>query len=196
MRCCASTSPTPKPWRARPYSARTTAAVYVGDDDQTEEIDAKLSAPDVWTGFGTFLRQCYDPNEEASFSKVRKLLGSKLHERGETELGDVIKQWRKAQANLRSKPLEEHVQERMIEDGLMPGSEIVQGPASPHQLLDAFWNGRLIHWGDQRKKLDHLQRDPFNAGWSEIWARQAATDLAHIYIGFAVLVRNALGDLA
>jgi hypothetical protein len=171
--------------------ASDTVTVHIADDNTGEEIDAKLSAEDVWTGFGTMLRQCYDPNEEASFARVRKLLANTLYERSDTDRGGVIRQWRKAQTALAQKALEEHVQERMIEDGLMPGPEIVQGPESPHQLLDAFWNGRQIHWGDQREKLAYLQRDAFHAAWSEIWTRQAANDLAHIYIGFAVLVRKA-----
>jgi hypothetical protein len=176
--------------------------VNIADNGQSEEIDARFSDPDVTSGFAALLRQCYMPDEEASFSKVRKLLGARLHDRGDEQLLDVLKHWRKAHAALRAKALKELIQEGMVEEGLMPAesqdpdgnwsSSIVRGPASPDQLLRAFWYGGQIHWGNQRNALSVLQREPFEAAWSDIWARQVAAELAHLYIGFAVLVRQAV----
>jgi hypothetical protein len=72
-------------------------------------------------------------------------------------------------------------------------SNIVRAPTSPDQLLRAYWFADLIHWGDQRKALAALQRHPFETAWSDLYARECAVELGHLYIGFAVLVSNALG---
>jgi hypothetical protein len=77
----------------------------------------------------------------------------------------------------------------MVEKVLMP-PEIVQAPASPRQFFAAFWSGDQMHWGDKRNDLKALQRDPVGAALADLAARQAAVDFAHLYIGFAVLVRK------
>jgi hypothetical protein len=169
--------------------------INIADDGQSEDIDARLSAHDVTIGFMAALRQCYVHDEDASFAKVRKLLTSRLRERGDDELLDVLKQWRKAHARLDGKTLEELVQERMVEEQQMP-PEIVQAPASPRQLFAAFWSGDMIHWGHKRGDLKALQRNPVQAALSDLTTREAAVDFAHLYAGFAVLVRSALGQAA
>jgi hypothetical protein len=177
--------------------------VKIADDGLSEEVDARFSDPDVTTGFAALLRQCYMPDEEASFSRVRKVLGARLHALGDAGLEEVLKQSRRVHVALHNKSLEELIQERMVQEGLMPAqsqdpegnwsSSIVRGPASPDELLRAFWHGGQIHWGDKRETLGHLQRNRFEAAWSDIHARQCAVELAHFYLGFATLVRNALG---
>ncbi len=169
------------------------------EDFTNVSITSDLSPPDVTTGFLAMLRQCYADGEEAAFSKVRKVLSKRLAEAGVTEALDVVNQWRKAHAKLRNKSLEEQVQERMIEDGLMPGpahgpdSNVVRDPSTPHKLLLAFQYGGLIHWGKHRSALSALRNEPFIAGMSEMAMRAAALDFAHFYLGFAVLLEHALG---
>jgi hypothetical protein len=178
-------------------------SVSIAEDD-SEDIDAVFSDPDVTAGFGTFLRQCYIPDEEASFSRVRKVLAVRVHALGDAALEDTLKKWRRAQAALRRQALEELIQERLVEEGVMPAespgpdgnvsSNIVRAPTSPDQLLRAYWFADLIHWGDQRKALAALQRNPFETAWSDLYARKCAVEIGHLYIGFAVLVSNALGQ--
>ena len=48
--------------------------VRLADDGLSEEVGARFSDADVTTGFATLLRQCYMPDEEASFSRVRKVM--------------------------------------------------------------------------------------------------------------------------
>jgi hypothetical protein len=50
-----------------------------------------------------------------------------------------------------------------------------------------------MHWGDKRNDLKALQRDPVGSSLADLAARQAAVDFAHLYIGFAVLVKHAVG---
>lgn len=172
------------------------------DDVGEEVIEQDLSDPDVTTGHMVFLRQCYAGDEEASFSKVRKILEHRLHEAGATLALEILKRWRKAHAQLLNRTLEEHVQERMVKEGLMPGdtigpdgethSAIVRSPASPRELLQTLWYGDQIHWGKHREALAVIRADPF---WESMWemaAREASTELAHFYLGFALLLESAL----
>jgi hypothetical protein len=172
------------------------------DNDGPEHIEQELSAPDITTGHMVFLRQCYADDEEASFSKVRKVLEARLHQAGESAALDILKAWRKAHARLLNQSLEEHVQERMVVEGLMPGqstgpdgqarSMIVRDPASPMEMLRLFWYGDQIHWGKHREALAAITADPYDEAMWQISARQAASDLAHFYLGFALVVVTAL----
>jgi len=164
-----------------------------------EQVEADLSPPDVTVGFMALLRQCYANDEDASFVKVRKALGKHLHAASLLEELSVVREWQHVHNGLLNKSLEEHVQERLREEGEIPGplegpdSMIVRDFAPPHELLRAFWYGDQIHWGRQRAALASLQRDPFRAALSDLQSRAVALDLAHLYIGFAVLVERALG---
>lgn len=163
-----------------------------------EQVEADLSPPDVTVGFMALLRQCYANDEDASFVRVRKALGKHLHAASLLAELTVVREWQHAHNGLLNKSLEEHVQEGLREEGEIPGplegpdSMIVRDFAPPHELLRAFWYGDQIHWGKQRAALAALQRDPIRAALSDLQSRAVALDLAHLYIGFAVLVERAL----
>jgi hypothetical protein len=178
--------------------------VDIADFTDEERITTELSDPDVTTGFMVLMRQCYSPDEEASFAKVRKVLEHRLYEAGDSVSVDVIKQWKKAHARLNNNSLEELVQEQLVEEGKMPGesvdpdgkphSMVVRDPAAPCVLLRTCWYGGQVHWGSTRKQLATIQADPFEAGRWEIATRQAATDFAHFYTGFALLAEAVLKE--
>ncbi len=173
--------------------------ISIDDFTNEESIESDLSPQDLTTGFLTMLRQCYADGEEASFAKARTVLSRRLAESGRTIELDVVAQWRKAHAKLMNKSLEEHVQEQMIADGLMPGpadgpdAMVVRDPAPPRELLLAFQYGGLIHWGKHKGALSALQSDPYFAAVSDMAVRASALDFAHFYIGFAALLERALG---
>lgn len=141
------------------------------------------------------LRQLLAPNEEGSFSKVRKALGRRLKESDSDAELVIVLQWRRAHARLGNMGLEELVQLQMQADGLMPGdeTEIVRDPAPPRELLRAFQYGDLVHWGDARSDMRVLRADPVIYGRAEMGMRAAAIDHAHFYLGFSVLIERALG---
>jgi hypothetical protein len=178
--------------------------INIADDGHGEKVVSTLSDDDITAGHMVFLRQCYADDEEASFAKARKLLEKGLHAAGHAIPLGQVKHWRKAHAAIRNQAVEELVQERMVAEKLMPGetdgpdgerhSAIVRAPASPAEMLRAFWYGDQIHWGKHRDALAAVQADPF---WESMWqihARQAAVDLAHFYCGYAVLVDMALAE--
>jgi hypothetical protein len=176
--------------------------IDIADFGDAEAVRTELSDPDVTTGFMVLMRQCYANDEEASFAKVRKVLEHRLHEAGDTASLDVLKRWRGAHARLLNNALEELVQEQLIADGKMPAelpgpdgqmsSSVVRAPAAPAVLLRTFWYGGQVHWGSARTTLAAIQADPFDAGMWEISARGAATDFAHFYMGYALVVETIL----
>jgi hypothetical protein len=178
--------------------------IDIADFGHEEAVRTELSDPDVTTGFMVLMRQCYANNEEAGFAKVRKVLEHRLHEAGDTASLGVLKQWRKAHARLLNNTLEELVQEQLIADGKMPAqlpgpngqmsSSVVRAPAAPAELLRTVWYGDQVHWGSTRKALAAIQVDPFDAGIWEIATRQAATDFAHFYMGYALLAETILNS--
>jgi len=176
--------------------------ISVPDFGEGESIESELSEPDVTVGFMVLLRQCYADDEEASFSKVRKVIERRLHDKSDVASLGVLKAWRRAHGKLKTHSLEELVQEQLIADKRMPAempnpdgqmeSAVVRAPAPPAQLLLTFWYGDQLHWGKNREALRALQSDPFDSATWDIAARQAALDLAHFYLGFALLVDAVL----
>jgi hypothetical protein len=179
--------------------------VRVSDTDGSVSVETELSDSDLTAGFMVMLRQCYADDEEASFSKVRTILERRLHETSDSDALDVLRRWRRAQASLRNKTSEELIQEAMIADGQLPKelvgpdgetrSPVVRPPESPHQMLQTFWYGSQVHWGKSRDALNEIQGDPYQSARWEVEARQAAVDLGHFYVGFAVIVERALGNM-
>jgi hypothetical protein len=183
--------------------ADDSVTISIPDDDGDDEgVDSELSDPDITVGHMVFVRQCFADSEEASFSKACKILQRRLYESGEKQAIDILISWRKAHARLLNQTLEELVQERMVSDGLMPAdtvgpdgkthSAIVRAPASPRELLQTLWYGDQMHWGKHRHALSSIQADPFAEAMWEMAARQASSDLAHLYLGFALLLEAAL----
>jgi hypothetical protein len=131
--------------------------ISIPDFGEGEDVESEFSDPDVTAGFMVFLRQWYADDEEASFSKLRKVIEHRLHEVGDTASVDIVKAWRRAHAKLKNQALEELVQEQLIADQKMPRetqnpdghmeSGVVRAPASPSELLLTFWYGGQIHWG-------------------------------------------------
>lgn len=182
-------------------SAKDHVTINVPDFGGQEEVLVDFSAPDVTTGFMVLLRQCYAHDEEASFAKARKIVEHRLFEVGDIETLETLKAWRKAHARLLSQALEELVQEQLVADRRMPGeldgpggkrSAVVRAPAPPSELLRTFWYGDQIHWGSQREALGALHADSFQSAWWNIHARHAALDIAHFYVGYAMLVERIL----
>jgi len=182
-------------------SAEDKVQVNIPDAGGPEKVETSFSAPDVTSGFMVLLRQCYAHDEEASFVKTRKVVEHRAHEAGDTATLETSKLWRRAHARLLNQALEELVQEQLVADGKLPAemegpdgprSPVVRAPAAPSELLRTFWYGDQIHWGSQRQALATLGKDRFWAAWWNMYARLAALDLAHIYIGYAVLVERIL----
>jgi hypothetical protein len=187
-------------------AATDSVRVSFSDDDDEVTVEENFSADDITTGFMVQLRQCFADDEEASFSKARKLLARSFYDAGDTAATQTLKLWREAHGALGNTALDELAQEQMIKDGMLPATiedpdgnrvaPIVRAPASPRELLQTLWYGGQIHWGKNREPLAEIEADPFDAGMWQISARQAGADLAHFYMGFALLVERVLEKAA
>jgi hypothetical protein len=67
---------------------------------------------------------------------------------------------------------------------------------SPTTLLSLYDYGDLLHWDRGREVLAGWDRDEFRAGERRFAFLAAACALAHLHIGFAVLVATATGRAA
>lgn len=186
--------------------AQDTARFHFGPAMKDIQVETSLSAHDVTVGFMVLLRQCFADDEEASFSRVRQILGRHFHEAGDVAANNTLKLWKDAHAAMRNKSLDELAQERLIEEGKLPAllpmpagsvaSPVVRAPASPDLMLRTFWYGDYVHWGDRREEYDTAMLDEWSAANWQIGARKAAVDFTHFYLGFALLVERVLAAQA
>jgi hypothetical protein len=187
--------------KATLLGASDSVKINIMDITDEESIEAVFSDTDVTVGFMVLLRQCYADGEEASFSKASKILGRRVNEQGDDGAQVAIKSWHRAHSRLGNKTLEELVQYHLIADGLMPAqlpgpdgltSAVVPSPAPPKELFAKLWYGGQVHWGKHRTDMADIQADPFDNAMWQITTRQAAVELAHFYLGYALLIETAL----
>ncbi len=186
--------------------AQDSVRIHFGPEAPDERVETDLSAQDVTVGFMVLLRQCYADAEEASFSKVRKVLERLLHDAGDQASLAVLKLWRQAHADLKNKGLDELVHEKLIEQGELPAlaldpnggmsPPVVRPSAPPQDMLQTFWYGGQVHWGSRREAYSENMDDPFSGAMLEINVRQVAVVFAHLYLGFARLVDAKLSGSA
>lgn len=182
--------------------AEESVTINIMDLTDEESIETIFSETDVTVGFMILLRQCYADGEEASFSKVSSILGRRINEHGDTTAQEVLKFWHRAHKRLGNKTLEELIQLQLIASGEMPAhfaredgqfeSTVLPSPAPPKELFAKLWYGGQVHWGKHRDDMAESKADPFAYAMWEIATRQSAVELAHFYLGYALLVETAL----
>lgn len=163
-----------------------------------EEVRPEFSRTDLQVGFAGLLRQCDSTKERASFHGVRGILTRKaadVHDDAhEARLG-YLKTWRDAAKTLRLKSLNQLIRDKLVADeGLQAfayGEE-----HSPAYLLSLYNYGDLIHWdSDKSAVVAEFERDPYIESDRRLAYLDAASGLAHLYIGFAELARAAVGRI-
>jgi hypothetical protein len=163
--------------------------------DGPEEIEGQLSPPDVQAGFAVLLRQCDSPNERAHFGRVLAVLRAGAGCEGDTEQANrltTLDAWGRAANRLHAKSLNQLLRNKLVAEG---GKAFeYQEEHSPQQLLAAYNYGDLIHWGDRSSVVQAWEADPYVELDRRLAYLNGAAALAHLYIGFAELVRTALGQ--
>jgi hypothetical protein len=171
--------------------------VFLATLDATPVIDETTSSVDATVGFLTMFRQCYAPDELASFKRVWDLVARELHRLG-ADMGP-LKEWKKAHARLRRVQLDDLILVQAAARGHVPEHvgrphETPSPQDSPEQLLSTVFYGDAIHWGDRRTVIETWDSgDAILAVKRRFDARRAAIHLAHLYIGFAAIVALAVG---
>lgn len=161
-----------------------------------EEIEREFSRTDLQVGFAGLLRQCDSTQERASFHGVRGILTQKanaVHDVMREMRLAHLKAWRDAAKTLRLKSLNQLIRDKLVADeGLQAFA--YNEEHSPEYLLSLYNYGDLIHWdSDKSAVVTEFERDPYIESDRRLAYLDAASGLAHLYIGFAELARAAVG---
>lgn len=176
--------------------------VSISDDDGSETVTTNLPAPDVVAGFAALFRQFYATDERASFKAVSGILMRRAKEASDEraeERREELRRWGKAQGKLRMFSVERLAHEKLIDEGKFPPIEEVRtggypDPENPQQVISTFFYGEHLHWSEDKAAiLVERERDAFEDARSKLFFLQASAGLAHLYIGYSVLARSALG---
>lgn len=178
-------------------------SVEISDDNQTETVHVDLPAPDLVAGFAALFRQFYAPDERASFRAVSGLLMRRAKEVQDDDSAarvEELKRWGKAAGKLRMFSVERLAHEKLIDEGRFPAfEEITAGtypdPENPQQVISTFFYGEHLHWGEDKAAIiQQRKEDAFEDARSKLFFLQAASGLAHLYLGYSVLISAALSN--
>ncbi len=148
-------------------------------------------------------RQSYLPNEDASYSRVSRILHERAAKAQDALAHDRVQQlrgWAAAIRTTRKQSLRKSVLLRSIELGEnAPMSDddlrVFPDRETPEALIDRYLNTDRLHWDSEKAKaVESRSEDPVRDGGLERLALlDGATGLAHLYIGFAEIARRAIG---
>lgn len=168
-------------------------------NENSHELVTKVYPPtENVRGFSVLLRQFHSNKETACFHKVQGALRracTLLPTATESQLASRhLGLWARAAGQARGTLIKVLVGRRLIERGLMGPGPVPAEDESPERLISLFNYGEDIHWGKRRDDLSALGVDDFTQAWARMNFFEAASGLAHLYMGFAVLARSALGS--
>jgi hypothetical protein len=181
-------------------TARDGYEVNLPDMETEPEITEAKTAKDATIGYLTMLRQCYDHDEGASFSRAYKLVASEAN-RANLDL-QFFRSWKRAERTLRVEHLDHLILKKAHKNGHI-GAHVVNGNAhepgkmaTPADMLLTVFYGDAIHWGSHRSVIETWQSDhPFWAMKRKFDAVRAAVQFGHLYVMFAAVVGLATGEL-
>lgn len=176
--------------------------ISIGEGGTTEEIETTSSPVDATTGFAAIFRQFYANDEEASFNVVQGILMRQAKTLSDPDADarvEELRRWGKAIGKSRSQSVEKSGLLKLIELGEMPPlapEELEQypDPETPEKLISTYFYGEHLHWsskGGHAETLTDRGESPFDDAWFRMAFLRAAVGLAHLYLGYAVLVRQA-----
>jgi hypothetical protein len=158
-------------------------------------VEANFVPKEVTRGFSTTFRQFYGKAEPARFKSVHGLL-CQVAKEAWGEQGDDWEQlmlWNKVECQLRSASLKVLVGRRLRQETGDTEPVADDYPPYPEKLISLYISADLIHWDRQRDELNALTSTPFDEAWQRYRFEEAVAGLAHLYIGFAGVVRAVLG---
>jgi hypothetical protein len=181
-------------------SAKDGYSVRMETLDSAPEITETKSPQDSTVGFLTMLRQCYSPDESASFKRVYDLLGREMNRQGRDQA--PLRGWRGTHGQLRALRLDHLILVQAARDKIVPGhlaEDNASHPShadSPEQMLSAIFYGDSIHWGTKRSVLERWDNEhPAIAVRRRFDSLRAAVQLGHFYVGFAGAVAMLSGAM-
>jgi hypothetical protein len=153
-----------------------------------------FASKELMRGFSALFRQFDGEGEEASFllvsGRLYRAAATSSDENRERRLSELTA-WRKARGRLHGRDLKGLVAEKLSREGRF-GGDPLEKPA-PAFLFSAYNYGDYLHWGEKRALIEDWRKEPFVDATRQMDFLEAASGLAHLYLGFGVLVRAALG---
>jgi hypothetical protein len=159
------------------------------------QIAADLPGREIFGGTAVAFRQIHNHGEEASFSKVKGRLykaTGQLEQHQQAELRATMSRWVDARGELMNHLLPTVVCQKVSE--APPGHPVSFRDINPEDLFQMFNYGDTIHWGEHREKLVNLLADPSHEAYYRYALIVAILGLSHLYFGWSVLVKAAVGD--
>jgi hypothetical protein len=159
------------------------------------DVESRFIDKEIQVGFAGLLRQFDSKREPASFGRVCDALWLAASATEDGLRGDRLEQlarWREVVKRLNGKSLNQLLRDKMVAHG----AEVLnyKEPDSPEFLLSAYAYGDLLHWDRQRTVVAAWEEDKFDGPDRRLAFLSAAAVLAHVYLGFAALIRAATDE--
>jgi hypothetical protein len=159
-------------------------------------VEADEPPREAIRGTVVLFRQISAEDETASYSRVRKIIGRRIHETRD-EYADQRNEWQRRWNRTRGSLMSELLTAMADREAIrrMGGAETVPVPGedvSPAELFSLFQYGDLIHWGDRRHAIGALMADEVIYRLRAFQFLEGVVQLSHFYIGYSVIVRRAL----
>jgi len=175
-----------------------------------EEVESRFyPSKEITRGFSVLFRQFYsDDDQAASFQAMQRILrrlNDTLKDDDHEDRLKYLKAWGRAQGRLRGYSVKVLVRKQLSDNGRwtmdyglwtmekVPGEDGIP----PERLIKMYNYGDLIHWGKEAEATEAVslwQADPFLGPYQQLNFLEAVTGLAHIYMGFSLLIRAARGE--
>lgn len=152
--------------------------------------DTTFLGKDIEIGFSTLLRHLDDERENASYQRVHNTLWQVSATAADSDASarsDTLRLWGRKVKLIHRKSADQLVRDRLVRDeGL--NAFAYDEEHIPRQLIDMYQYGDLVHWAEFKEAVQP-EGVPFAADWQRESFFRAAAGVAHMYIGFAELVK-------
>lgn len=159
------------------------AGAYSGHDNT-------FPGKDIEIGFSTLLRHLDDDKENASYQKVKNDLSQACAAATDPAAEvrrETLELWSKKVKLIHRKSADQLVRDRLVRDeGL--NAFAFDEEYIPRRLIQMYDYGDLVHWAEFKEAVQPKDA-PFSADWQREAFFRAAAGVAHVYIGFAELVK-------
>jgi hypothetical protein len=166
------------------------------DGSNQESITAEFPPRESIRGTTVLFRQLFSPEERASYSAVRKVIGRRIYEQRDADRDqrlEVQKRWNGAHGQLRQYLLTYLADKKVCDANNWKSDDLPDASVRPEPLIKTFLYGDLIHWDRGAKELDKLTDDEFKRAWNTMHYLNVVTQLCHFYLGYSLLAKSAIG---
>ncbi|MFF0226679.1 hypothetical protein [Streptomyces sp. NPDC004629] len=165
------------------------------DGSQKQTLTAKFPPREAIRGTTVLFRQLYSNEERASYTKVRKIIGRRIHSTPDPDRDrrdEIQRRWNRAHGQLRAYLLTYMADRTVCEARGWHTGSIPNADAKPEALIKLFLYGDLIHWGDGAEELDQLSSDEAKHAWNTLRYLEVVAQLSHFYLGYSLLAKAAI----